>query len=1097
MSKKRKLQASGGGTDSHRPNIYDRYFLKVAGAVFIVVLFWALVTVFTDDARGGTAPQVKVEQTWVYAGQSKYNIPGDSSDVTAAMQRVFRDGSKREIILDTNAVYYVTDTLPRLGEGTTIDGRGASIYIEDSGAVRGVWAPNGGVTIRNLTVYQIDPTHSKLTGDGSYGCAITIGEYPEPNPATPCDNVVIENVKVGTDKLHGYGLGVFGLVRNPDISKVTFIGGDSAYGVLAVEWAYNADSTATEHPTNVRASGIYGDSFFAVGANPIYCSAVDGLILENCIIGYSANNGIAVVPGEQGFSLADPLYHHRGDTVYNSGTDVRNCQIRTVGKSGFVTYGKPTSSPTKRVYSRTTFTNCSVDSSLAWTYHAGFLIDYTDGVEINNCFVKDNYIGIRLNDGARNTTIIGSTIVSNKYAGIYSNGTTEPPDGTVIFGNTIEGNGDSISASGIIMPAANKSANILCNDFGKSSGETQVYGFDKSAVGGKVNLFLNHAYGFTGGAAYRVTDSVSCAGNEAPKDSTVYSGTGAPFPFGNYSIPFALGAANQLLKVSSDGTTLAYRDDSLGSAGSYLPLNPTAGDSLKANLNMSGHYIYNVGILTATFVCPNTLWPVDGHLDVLGSYVAGSTDTVWAGILRGDSISVAAKAVIAGQTISSDASILSETEAHDSLAGYATAIHEHDNITADTFLIYNEDSTQVFKIYYDATGTPDIGWTMNGGSKAMSVCSVSVDSSTGYIRWGTMRLTAAIADSMINQLGRFAGSGGGNGDTLAHTFYVDDDTLKSNAAKMLVGGRGETMIMDSLASPLIRFTDSATGILRWGTLHLGAAQFDSLYNQKGRFAGGTGTVTDLILGDSLNSYPDTAATVDTILSCLTDANIPNSITIDNASDVDTGGTKINTALNTRADKAGPTFSLKVTVDSIVGDSAQFTQLDVTNARIATAFTMPRAKNPTTTSGQMAVDTNNAALEVYADGGGINSSVLIPMLVDKDFCIVDPNTVNDTIDLFLVSDLIYPFGVTLRKIELVKNDSVGSYSIQFEEWSGKKTRSRAGYIDTVTIATDSSYGSTTVFTDAAMAAGNSIRAIIPSTSTDEISGKITFTVNPGD
>ncbi|MFA5380265.1 MAG: hypothetical protein WC455_31175, partial [Dehalococcoidia bacterium] len=198
-----------------------------------------------------------------------------------------------------------------------------------------------------------------------------------------------------------------------------------------------------------------------------------------------------------------------------------------------------------------------------------------------------------------------------------------------------------------------------------------------------------------------------------------------------------------------------------------------------------------------------------------------------------------------------------------------------------------------------------------------------------------------------------------------------------------------------------------------------------------------------------------------------------------------------------APKIAPTFTAKMTADSIDADSLKVTQLDVTNARIATAFTIPRAKNPTTTSGQMAVDTNNAALEVYADGGGINSSVLIPMLVDKDFCVVDPNTVNDTIDLFLVSDLIYPFGVTLRRIELVENDSVGAYSIQFEEWTGKRTRSRAGYIDTVTVVADSSYVKTEVFTDAAMAAGNSIRAIIPSTTTDEISGKITFTVNPGD
>lgn len=55
-------------------------------------------------------------------------------------------------------------------------------------------------------------------------------------------------------------------------------------------------------------------------------------------------------------------------------------------------------------------------------------------------------------------------------------------------------------------------------------------------------------------------------------------------------------------------------------------------------------------------------------------------------------------------------------------------------------------------------------------------------------------------------------------------------------------------------------------------------------------------VTDAILADSLNSYFDTAAVVDTILSSLTDANIPNTITISLA-DSATGAARTSALVN--------------------------------------------------------------------------------------------------------------------------------------------------------------------------------------------------------
>jgi hypothetical protein len=161
---------------------------------------------------------------------------------------------------------------------------------------------------------------------------------------------------------------------------------------------------------------------------------------------------------------------------------------------------------------------------------------------------------------------------------------------------------------------------------------------------------------------------------------------------------------------------------------------------------------------------------------------------------------------------------------------------------------------------------------------------------------------------------------------------------------------------------------------------------------------------------------------------------------------------------------------------------------------ASGLEVPNGANPTTNAvGEFAYDSDDSALEVY-DG---TRSALIPIARTAKFAVYSPGDVADTVTIPVEDAVTAPHGITIVGITIGVNDTVGTYALEFEEWTETSSdRARAGYIDTLNILNNAYKATSTVFTDASIAAGNEIRIIIPSTAKDELWGVIRYYVNEG-
>ena len=95
-----------------------------------ILFFLALLVAFILAQMTKAAPAPPINKRWWYAAE--WGVPGDSTDVTTTMQAFFLKAAGNRIILDSNSVYYVTDSL-FLPAGTELDMRGSKIHFEMSG----------------------------------------------------------------------------------------------------------------------------------------------------------------------------------------------------------------------------------------------------------------------------------------------------------------------------------------------------------------------------------------------------------------------------------------------------------------------------------------------------------------------------------------------------------------------------------------------------------------------------------------------------------------------------------------------------------------------------------------------------------------------------------------------------------------------------------------------------------------------------------------------------------------------------------------------------------------------------------------------------
>jgi hypothetical protein len=550
----------------------------------ILCLLFLISVLFAVKVEAGSPPSPVVKKWWTFSKDK--GLVGDSTDENTKFAAFLTAaGLTKEGILDDGKIYRVTDSII-IPESTKLFLNGATIILDIDSAEQGIMMPYSGSKIYGPG--QIINLNKWAKPVGASGSCIYVGRWPNVNPVSPTDGVEIRGVTVRTRVKDAFGIVALGLVRNPVFDQITLdaTSTDSCAGLIAAEWAYGYDSTYTYHPQNVTISNFICDSVYngPASTNPVYLSGVDGFKVSNGIVAYSGNNGFSVVAGEEGFAKADPAYHRVADSLYSSGGIVENVQLRSVARSGFVITGKPSAADV-RYYPRLTYINCTVDTSAATTYHAGFLIAYSNGVTLQNCRVAKNITGAKVEVGARNVTFDNCYFFKNRSSGIYIGDTTtvstDMPYGINITHSLFENNGTSDHAAAVTVGKATEVNVGPANTFGLESGESQTYAVRDSASG-TMRIFSNTVRGYySGGAGFYLSDSCSVHDNEVYSGLTKYAGSaGAGLDVGEGRIPFTIGAAGSVLGVLA-GDTLGY----FTPAGTGTVTDAILGDTLNSYMD--------------------------------------------------------------------------------------------------------------------------------------------------------------------------------------------------------------------------------------------------------------------------------------------------------------------------------------------------------------------------------------------------------------------------------------------------------------------------------------------------------------------------------
>jgi|GEM_PF-6004955 len=912
-----------------RPSIKDNSEWKFGMAMLVLLV--AIVVICNSIIHTANPPVSEVKRYWAYA--EEYVIDGTGlTDMTTQMRTLF--SAARNIQLQPGKTYKITDSLV-IPESTTVWLNGANILASLSSAKYGVVVRKSGVKIYGPGA--IVTTGSMARPNGTYGSAVMVGYWPMTNPVVPVDGFEMRDVTLRTAFPDAYALGIFGLVRNPKISQVKLVSAsDACAGLIAAEWAYGYDSTKTYHP-----QGVVLDQWTCPDkvddsdvANVVYFSGVDGFRIANGIIKHTGNNGVSIVAGELGFSLADTLYHRKADTLFSSAGIVENVQIRSAHNDGFNIEGK-SGTTTNRYYPRLTFIGCTVDTSNNAGSHAGFRVNNAYGVKFINCRASNHQFGAYVTGTSRNIGFDGCLFFKNRSSGIYI-GNDTALYGTTIVNSVFENNGTADYTAGVRVGKAFSTFVGPGNTFGLSADESQTYAVDKDSAAGNLYLHGNFVRGYkSGGAGFNIDTNTYAYGNEVAAGLTKYSGTGRGLDMGQYRAPWPKGAANYVFKMDPAGDTagwfvdataaaasgddqwyvdssgaaqdLSSPDTMFGSAYIYLKslgtnsygiyakgLLPLAGGTMTGNLNLGTNEINDVGLIDGEVFSPQKLWPTGQHLDVLGSYIAVPQDTVYAGHIEGDSVK-GDIGVFGNQRIIGDTSIASEGELHDSLV--TRAVHEHDNLTGDTNSFYNIDSTHEAQIYWDTTtdtGTVDRGWTLDLGDGM-----TTIDSLLAWVyQWGrkgsTIRIDSARADSIVTGKGRF----GKRDSTLVMTdAYVVYNNVTGKALKLCPSTNVDITVQDSGSYYKVLFsaTGGGSGLVYTTEKDSGAwSVFEPLSPNTGiKLSGslqvgdsGITYITDPFFGHSQGgqySFPTTQGSVGQILKLST-----NDSTLEWAADAGTG-----------------------------------------------------------------------------------------------------------------------------------------------------------------------------------------------------------------
>lgn len=291
------------------------------------------------------------------------------------------------------------------------------------------------------------------------------------------------------------------------------------------------------------------------------------------------------------------------------------------------------------------------------------------------------------------------------------------------------------------------------------------------------------------------------------------------------------------------------------------------------------------------------------------------------------------------------------------------------------------------------------------------------------------------------------------------------------------------------------------------------------------YIGGAGRTNDLpnaaASGDIFIGGPDSIARSQTVSGdgTLDSAGVLDVIFADSASKVDTTGVVWNEATHalnadsTDAITDGGVDKADLANDALsaMGDSARAAAADtatgIRNGSIwtgvhdfggATSLEIPNGANPTTdAAGEIAIDSDDDAIEVYAEAQSV--SMLMPMTKKLDFVLWNPDLLTDTILFFEVDSSMHPGGIEIvdLSIQMSEDAGVGTYLFELMYFTAADPPVLSDFIDTLVVAENDTRKHSRTFENSTIAIGQQLGFLTHDDDIDWIRVKVEYYVKDND
>ena len=436
-------------------------------------------------------------------------VPGDSTDVTARLQEILNLCATRTGYLRLDSgVYLLTDSIV-VPDGVTFEGNQAKLQFEIGGTKKALCLESN--TRVAGFVIDVDST-TAITGDGTYGAPICIGQY---NTGEGFSQIRVSDLTLHTERVDGNGITYTGNSHDIDITNIHFPNSVNMGRAILGHWGNTGydvaeDTGRTYHPHNISISKITIDTMFLAAPYSvgIYTSGCYNVDIENVNI-LQAGKAFHAYVGDVGYRYADPDYLDTS-VIEGQGITVSRIFINEATLNGFSVDGL---SPILD-----TATGIS-DSDAVWDLpvhvsnstfgsngnNNGVVLSNCRNVILDNCVFDGFASGFATGANVINTKILNCTFRNGQNHGVnLSNSatpTSSPQDITVdncfLYNN---GLADSTLYAGIRVNDASRC--ILTNNrIGLTAGEWVKYGVLVTQSGAGHILAKNHVFDVSGGGS--------------------------------------------------------------------------------------------------------------------------------------------------------------------------------------------------------------------------------------------------------------------------------------------------------------------------------------------------------------------------------------------------------------------------------------------------------------------------------------------------------------------------------------------------------------------------------------------------------------------